>query len=290
MDDVPLVFVVGLQKSGTTLLLRLLTMTSAFRNPVKFEGRDMWGDEPPFTPTAYPVGHIYQRDEGKFGHEIGAGDADPEIVDHVRRVLGAAGNATKGLVLKNPFNTGRVPWIRAMFPDAYIVAVVRRPLPNVFSLAKKHAPNPHVKQQAEEGWWGVKPAGWRELVQDDKLLQCAQQWDRVNAKLWRERDMIDRFVAYHDIAGSPTTVVGDLAKATVGTVPTMNFPPITVLDDEYKAGGLLQSANLVFRKTGSLDINLATRATEELAPLTTEEQDAIMAICGPTADLLGLNH
>ena len=73
-------------------------------------------------------------------------------------------DTTLQLVLKNPYNTVRVPWLRALLPDAVIAGVVRRPLPNVFSLFKKHVENPHVHRGPEEGWWGVKPAGWRGLA------------------------------------------------------------------------------------------------------------------------------
>jgi hypothetical protein len=289
MTDAPMVFVVGLQKSGTTLLLKLLTTTNAFRNPVKFEGKELWGDQPPFTPRRYPAGHIYQRDGGRFGHEIGAADATEEIAAHLRQGLNSARAPGRAMVLKNPFNTGRVPWIRALYPQAHIVAVVRRPLPNVFSLLKKFTPNPHLRNGPEDGWWGVKPAGWRDLVSEDKVQQLAWQWERVNAKLWRERELIDRFVAYHDFAADPQQVVGDLAQATVGHVPEMDFPPISVLDDEYREGGRLESANAVFRRTRSLDVTGAERGPEELPPLTDAQQDAVRKICGKTAADLGLN-
>lgn len=288
MSDTRLVFVVGLQKSGTTLLLKLLTTTKPFRNPVRFEGKELWGDDPPFAPTAFPAGHFYQREAGRLGHELGAAEATEEVARHLRNGLGQVGTAHKALVLKNPYNTVRVPWIRALFPNAYIVAVVRRPLPNTFSLLKKHTPNPHLRQAAEEGWWGVKPAGWRNLVQEDKLLQCAWQWERVNAKLWAERALIDRFVAYHELATDPAAVIGDIARATVGQAPGMAFPPLTILDNEYLDGGRLQSANLVFRKTKSLDLTGVERASETLPPLTTDQQDAIVKVCGQTAEALGL--
>ncbi len=163
MSNAPLVFVIGLQKSGTTLLLKLLISTTAFKNPVRFEGKELWGDDPPVAPAGYPTGPLYQRDGARAGHELSAADATDEIRAHVRKVLGNAGSRRKALVLKNPFNSGRVPWLRGLFPDAYIVAVVRRPLPNVYSLLKKHTPNPHLFNDAEEGWWGVKPAGWPDL-------------------------------------------------------------------------------------------------------------------------------
>ena len=81
--------------------------------------------------------------------------------------------------------------------------MVRRPLPNTFSLLKKHVENPHVHRGPEEGWWGVKPAGWRGMVGDDKVVQSAHQWDRVNGKLWADRDLVDLIVPYQDLCADP---------------------------------------------------------------------------------------
>jgi hypothetical protein len=288
MSDSPVVLVVGLQKSGTSLLLRLLSGTKAFRNPVKFEGKELWGDDPPFAPQAFPAGTFYQRDGGRRGHELGATDATGEVVSHLREALAAASKPGKALVLKNPYNTVRVPWLRAALPEAQIVAVVRRPLPNVFSLVKKHAENPHVHRGPEEGWWGVKPAGWQELADEDKIVQAARQWEAVNAKLWADRDQVDRIVAYHELCADPVAFVTEIALTSVGNVPEMDFPALSAQDDEYERGGALESANKVFKRTGSLDLAGAERADERLAPFSEAQREAVAEICAGTASRLGL--
>lgn len=282
------VLVVGLQKSGTSLLLRLLSGTDAFRNPVRFEGKEVWGDDPPFAPEAFPAGSFYQRAGGERGHELGAEEATIEVVEHLRAYLATAARPGKALVLKNPYNSVRAPWLRAALPDARIVAVVRRPLPNVFSLVKKHTENPHVHRGPEEGWWGVKPAGWRELVDDDKVIQSARQWDRVNAKLADDRDVLDRVVPYHELCAEPERLVAEIAEDAAGRVPEMSFPPLSALDDEYETGGPLESANRVFKRTGGLDLAGAERAAERLEPFTEAQRDAVLRIGGETAARLGL--
>lgn len=286
--DSPVVLVVGLQKSGTSLLLRLLSGTSAFRNPVRFEGKELWGDDPPFAPEAFPAGSFYQRDGGERGHELGAADATEEVVAHLREGLAAYARPDKALVLKNPYNSVRAPWLRAALPEAHIVAVVRRPLPNVFSLAKKHAENPHVHRGPEEGWWGVKPSGWRELLGDDKVAQSARQWERVNAKLADDRDQIDRIVPYHELCADPEGVVGAIAAATLGEAPEMDFPELSALDDEHLTGGPLESANKVFKRTGGLDLSGAERAEERLEAFSEAQSAAVLEICAATASRLGL--
>jgi hypothetical protein len=282
------VLVVGLQKSGTSLLLRLLSGTSAFRNPVKFEGKELWGDDPPFAPEEFPAGTFYQRAGGERGHELGAAEATDEVVAHLREGLDGYAKPGKALVLKNPYNAVRVPWLRAALPDAYIVAVVRRPLPNVFSLVKKHAENPHVHRGPEAGWWGIKPAGWREVLGDDKVEQCAHQWNRVNAKLAADAPEIDLMVQYHHLCERPEATVRTIAKAAAEEVPPMDFPELSALDDEYLTGGPLESANRVFKRTGGLDLAGAERAADRLEPFSREQTATVDGICHETAERLGL--
>ena len=282
------VLVVGLQKSGTSLLLRLLTGTPAFRNPVKFEGKELWGDDPPFAPEAFPAGRFYQRDGGERGHELGAGEATEEVISHLRQGLAGYERPGKTPVLKNPYNSVRVPWLRAALPDAYIVAVVRRPLPNVFSLVKKHAENPHVHRGPEEGWWGVKPAGWRDMVSEDKAEQSARQWAAVNAKLAADSAELDLMVHYHHMCDRPDAVVRTIAKATAGEVPPMEFPELSALDEEHLTGGPLESANRVFKRTGGLDLEGAERADDRLDPFSDEQAATVADICRDTAERLGL--
>jgi Sulfotransferase family len=286
----PVVLVVGLQKSGTSLLLRLLSGTDAFRNPVRFEGKELWGDDPPFAPEAFPAGTFYQRDGGSRGHELGAAEATPDVIEHLSSRLARAARPGTALVLKNPYNTVRVPWLRAALPEARIVAVVRRPLPNVFSLAKKHAENPHVHRGPEEGWWGVKPAGWRDLLDDDRVLQSARQWERVNAKLLADSDLINRVVAYHELCTEPERIVAEIAGEAVGRVPETDFPDLSPLDDEHRTGGPLESANKVYKRTGGLDLAGAERAGERLEAFTDAQRDAVLEVCGEAAEALGLGN
>ncbi len=288
-ESTPTVLVVGLQKSGTSLLLRLLSDTRSFRNPVRFEGKELWGDDPPFAPKAFPAGTFYQRDGGERGHELGADEATDDVIAHLRGTLDEAARPGKALVLKNPYNTVRVPWLRAALPEASIVAVVRRPLPNVFSLMKKHVENPHTHRGPQEGWWGVKPAGWRELRSDDRVLQAARQWERVNAKLWSDRAQIDLVVPYHELTRDPASFVGRIGEMALGERPKgKSIPALEALDDEHERGGPLESANRVYGRTGSLDLGGAERGQAWLEPFSAGERSRVLEVCGPLAGEMGL--
>lgn len=282
------VLVVGLQKSGTSLLLRLLTQTDAFRNPVRFEGRELWGDDPPFAPQAFPAGSFYQRARGENGHELGVTEATVEVRAHLEDALAASARPGKSQVLKNPYNTVRAPWLRALLPDAVIVAVVRRPLPNVFSLYKKHVENPHVHRGPEEGWWGVKPAGWQTFVSEDKVVQSAHQWARVNGKLWEDRADVDLIVPYHELCAHPAGFVATIGELATGEAVQGEFPPLEALDDEYKRGGPLESANRVFKRTGSLDLAGAERDEARLEPFSEAQRAKVLEITETLARALDL--
>ena len=73
----PLLLIVGVQNSGTTLLSRLCQEQGVASNPFKTEGNDFFGNEPPFAPRGDPAGVIYQAHSGAHGHAIDAGADRP---------------------------------------------------------------------------------------------------------------------------------------------------------------------------------------------------------------------
>jgi hypothetical protein len=86
----------------------------------------------------------------------------------------------------------------------------------------------------------------------------------------------------------PDAVVRTIAKATAGEVPTMDFPELSALDEEYLTGGSLESANRVYKRTGGLDLAGAERASDRLEPFTAEQSAAVTDITADTATRLGL--
>src|SRR5688572_27383459 len=134
-------FIVGLQKSGTTLLTRLLLETGVVEKPFRAEGDEFWGNTPPFAPVGSPAGVVYQRTGGERGHVMEASDATAEVVQTMRERFDALSVQAPIILNKSPYNTVRLPWLRAVFPESVIVAMVRAPAANVFSLCKKFHPH-----------------------------------------------------------------------------------------------------------------------------------------------------
>lgn len=281
-----LIFIVGIQKSGTTLLLRMLSQCPQVENPFKSEGDDFWGNIPPFTPTEFPAGFIYQRSKGEMGHEIAEEDATPDIFNVLNERLASIAKDPSIVANKNPYNTVRLPWIKRLFPDSIVVATVRRPIPNVFSLLKKHVPHENGGLMPEKGWWGVKPGGWRKLIHENKVIQCSRQWSAVNEKLWNDRKYVDMLITYHELCASPSKIIDNIVTLALGREfkANLNLPPINCFDFEYKKGSRLLSKNKYFNKSG----NLITPETEsvEIEPFRDEDIDIIENICGNTASMI----
>lgn len=277
-----LVVIVGLQKSGTSLLIRLLEQVGLARNPFRGEGAEFWGDVPPINPVAFPAGALYQAHEGRRGHELDDADATPDVVEHLRRGVREA-RRTPGevLVTKNPYNSVRVAWVRAALPRATIVAVVRAAVPNAYSLAKKYVPHEQRGRPPEQGWWGVKPAGWERLVGEDKLVQSARQWVAVNDRLFEAPDQLDVVIDYARLCAEPAQAVAAVAAAVEVEGPDAVLPALRCHDGEYRTGSRLRSKNRYYRERGDLE----TPASEpiEFPALSDEEVAAVERIAAPTA-------
>ncbi len=281
-----LIFIVGLQKSGTTLLFRMLSQCPQVENPFKSEGNDFWGNIPPFTPTEFPAGFIYQRSKGEMGHEISEDDSTPDIFNLLNERLASIAKDHSIVANKNPYNTVRLPWIKRLFPDSIVVATVRRPIPNVFSLLKKHVPHEDGGLAPEEGWWGVKPRGWRKLIHENKVIQSSRQWSVVNEKLWNDRKYVDMLITYHELCASPSKTIDNIMTLALGRgfKANLNLPPINCFDLEYKKGSRLLSKNKYFNKSGNLII--PETESVEIGPFKEEDIDTIEKICSKTANMI----
>jgi len=292
--DMPqrIIHVVGLQKSGTSLLVRLLENSGHAQfldGRGKTEGGIDWGNRPSFSPTGWPAGTIYQRSNGNNGHEIGAEDATPDICTAVRKQVTEKLRAvpTHYGISKTPYDTVRLPWVRAVLPDLFIVGIVRRPAPNVYSLWKRFQGGAETRPP-EDGWWGVKPRNWRRLVSEDKVAQIAWQWDQVNQKMWDDRTCLDMVITYDELCSSPADVVASvLSKAGAHPLDVaLNHDALPSCDEEYVYGGRLLPRRQEWAATN--DLVLSQSDEPELAPFTADQIRAIEHTCSETARMLGV--
>jgi hypothetical protein len=288
-----LILIVGLQKSGTTLLTYLLRNAYNVKLMSKHLEGGLWRNyytNPPFTPQNGIEGEIYHRYAGERGHEFSVTDATPERIQWIKKKIqedityyAVEGNHIG--IMKDPYNTVRIPFIRKVLPGAFILGIVRRGVSNVFSLYKKYHPASisHSRPPAE-GWWGVKPSGWRHLINDDKIVQIACQWARVNIKMAADRP--DLMVWYSDLCAYPQKIIGKILQQATGEEQT-DIPTISRLrccDDEVtERGSRLQSkcgfkdkkekVNLVLPEDDLIELQTFNASQIDKIRLVTEETE-----------------
>lgn len=281
-----LIFIVGIQKSGTSLLSRMLQETEYVENPFRNEGHDFWGNVPPFSPNEFPAGTIYRKTGGNMGHEIDAEDATDDIQRELHNRLSHLRTSAPIILNKNPYNTVRLPWLRKLFPESIIIGMVRRAVPNVFSLLKKFNPHKDQGMPPEEGWWGIKPKGWRQMVSVDKLVQSSLQWRAINTKLWLDRRHLDMLIGYHMLCASPLQFIEEILSLALSDKIhiAIQYPPITCFDSEHLTGSGLMSKNRYYRKTGTLET--PSEEPIELNAFNETEISRINELCGETEKMI----
>jgi hypothetical protein len=278
------ILVVGLQKSGTFLLRQLLAESGLVEHPfAEGEAQDFWGNVPPFTPRGFPAGRIYQRSGGEMGHEIGEQDATEEIKNCLQERLGNLQIKSSVIINKNPYNVVRIPWLRKLFPDSIIVGIVRKPVPNVFSLLKRFIHRQGYRYEPEEGWWGVKPRNWRQLIDNNKVIQCARQWKAINGKLLQDRDLLNLIVGYDQVCSSPLGTVEKILSLIEGTdvKVSVDYPVLQCFDDEYQRGARLLSKKRSPDGSAVLDSSWLQEEKIEIQALSEADIALIEEICAP---------
>jgi len=279
----PPIFIVGLQKSGTSLLNRMLVeQQEFFFAPFKLEGREFWGDDPPFSPAQIPCGRLYQEKQGTMGHHLSTDDFTQSDQLGLLHKLNNVEQTAAVLINKNPYNSVRLSWLRAMFPHSLIVGVFRNHFANVFSLKKKHMPHEGRGLGPENGWWGVKPKDWQKLLNDDLITQIGCQWNSVNQEMLDNRNSIDYLFDYDEMCEKPTAVLQTiLSHYQINAV--VDVKPFPSRNNEYKEGARLLSANREYQKgTNEFDLSKINGSLKEISKLSLFEKIKIWKVCKNT--------
>ncbi|HET9337174.1 MAG TPA: sulfotransferase [Sphingomicrobium sp.] len=201
----PPIILFGNFRSGTTMLQKVIAT------------------HPDVVPLYEPVGIWLYADPGRDNDEFDEGDATKRVKKYIRRwfLKYQRENGNRTIIEKTPHNILRIPYVRAIFPEARFIYIVRNPLSFVSSveikwqrpvgmkrikarLRKTPATQWHryfgrlLKQQ----WisrvlkrkylpiWGPRYRGiQQDLKESDLLTVIARQWARASAKA--ERDLAE---------------------------------------------------------------------------------------------------
>lgn len=161
------IFILGVGRSGTTHLGRILSTHPlvGFLN----EPKAMWH----VVDRHEDVSGFYNREKGSFTYS--RGDATEELQHRAWAVYNYYARATgaKRVVDKYPELTYRRDFLKALFPGAILIAIVREPAAVIESITRWNA----THALGSEDWWGVGDSKWLRLTDQfvvaDELLSAA---------------------------------------------------------------------------------------------------------------------
>jgi hypothetical protein len=147
-------FLVACPGSGTSVLARVL------------------GAHPGVTSVEEPAGPWSSLPSGAGGSDRLTGEhATPEVKETLRRWAAEQQGGSELLLDHDPRNSLRVPFLRAVFPEAKFVHVVRDGRDVARAL---------MVEVGGDDWAAVRPPGWRELLDGATgYLRCALAWREV---------------------------------------------------------------------------------------------------------------
>jgi len=153
------IFIVGVGRSGTTILGHVLSI----HPQVGFlkEPKALWH---PVYPEEDLIGSY---SHGPARYRLGTDDATMEVRRAAHRLYGyySALTGSKRIVDKYPEMIFRTPFIRAIFPDAKFLFLVRNGWDTVQSIECWSQRNGTTMEGELHDWWGVNSRKWRLLLE-----------------------------------------------------------------------------------------------------------------------------
>ena len=216
--------IVSAPRAGSTLLFETLAHFS-----------DLWtiGEESheiiEGIPALHPAAHGYSS------NRLTAADVTPEIKTllsdrFARQLQDSQGRpfielpATERpseirLLEKTPKNALRIPFLRALFPDARFIFLYRKPAENISSIVEGWQSKRFIAYHALPGWNGawsfLLTPGWEDLLDRPLVEIAAHQWRVANETILSDLALLPSddwlFVRYADLAGAPNPTIVRIA-------------------------------------------------------------------------------
>lgn len=237
------IFIVGHPHSGTTIASKLLGLHSDLSTSDELN-------------TYWHPGNYF--DFKNCEHERKAEDATDKEIKRLHQRLEferwLRGNHSR-FINKNPNNTVTVSFLRKVFPDCFIVHVVRDALSVVNSML--HGLPYDVErydrylspEKRISPWAGVKPPKWREYLNPDPVIQHAHQWKlSVEYILSREKTLLPNFIQlkYEDLCLNTHEVIANIWRCAGLSVKVNQFRhvPSSLVNQNFKYRSQLTSDDI----------------------------------------------
>ena len=217
--------IVSAPRAGSTLLFETL---------VHFP--DLWtiGEESHEIIEGIPA--LHPAAQGYASNRLTAADATPEVTallqDRFARQLqerqgrqlidlsAAEQPAQVRLLEKTPKNALRIPFLRAIFPDARFLFLYRDPAENISSILEGWPSQRFIAYRSLPGWphgaWSfLLTPGWETLVDHPLVEIAAQQWRVANETIFADLELLPRkdwhLVRYADLVADPKQTLRQVA-------------------------------------------------------------------------------
>ncbi|MDE2060455.1 MAG: sulfotransferase [candidate division NC10 bacterium] len=175
-------FIIGCARSGTSILGELIGAHPEVA--YIFEAHQVW-------------------EQAGFGvngsHRLTAAHATPEVTLAIRQWFEARQGQAARIVEKNPRNSLRVPFLRAVFPEAGIIHIVRDGRDVACSM---------VPGCGGSEWSHLKPPSWQTFFTTSQgPIRCALAWKEIlEIALSDLRDVSHLQIRYEDLVADPRRV------------------------------------------------------------------------------------
>jgi hypothetical protein len=220
------IIILAAPRSGSTLLHELLSQC-----------RSIWTLKDESSVIIDEIPRLSAQHRGFESNALGAEDADVqtsrELLSRFVGLLRSADDAwypeippdrrpvTVRFLEKTPRNAYRVPFLRALFPDARFIFLYRDPRENIGSIIDAWQSRSFVSYPELPGWDGpawslLLPPGWRSLRGRPVEHIAAYQWSETNKHIMNQLSLLPReswCVVRHDhLLSHPTEVVKRLCR------------------------------------------------------------------------------
>lgn len=187
-DGMPLkiALIVGCARSGTTILGELIAAHPEVN--YIYEAHEVW-----------EIGGMGSNES----HRLTERHATPEVIGSIREWF-TARNDGRTIVEKCPRNALRIPYLRAIFPEARFIHIVRDGRDVTCSL------RPGI---GGAEWRHLKPENWRELQTLPAAARCAMTWREVVTVAERDLAGVEHLkVIYEDLVAKPERVAAAILE------------------------------------------------------------------------------